>query len=391
MRMIKKVIIGLGIIVFIGAITFYTTDIFKPANSATANQETYTVSIGSIESVVTAQGTLEPKEYVDVGAQVSGNVDVLHVEIGDQVKKGDLIAEIDPDVYEAKVQADQARLKQLEAQKAQQEALLKQAQRKYDRNAKLFETKAVSKEVLEDSEIDLDVAKANMMSLDAQIEEANSTLEGDQANLSYTKIYTPMDGTVVSQSVQEGQTINANQTAPVIVQVANLDIMTAKGEVAEADVMKLSEGMPMYFTTLGSGVRKWEGKTRQILPTPEEINDVVLYNVLVDVDNADHSLLPGMTTQMFFVLEQAKDIPLIPMSALGQRLKDQDTQNGDAYSVKVMTQKGIEERTVIVGLTNRTEAAVIDGLQVGDIIIKNFKSVASSASSGGMRGRMARL
>lgn len=390
--MIKKVILGLGIIVLIVAALFYMTDIFQPANSATKNQETYTVSIGSIESVVTAQGTLEPKEYVDVGAQVSGNVDVLHVEIGDQVKKGDLIAEIDPDVYEAKVQADQARLKQLQAQKAQQQALLKQAQRKYDRNARLFETKAVSKEVLEDSEIDLDVAKANMMSLEAQIEEANSTLEGDQANLSYTKIYTPMDGTVVSQSVQEGQTINANQTAPVIVQVANLDIMTAKGEVAEADVMKLSEGMPMYFTTLGSGARKWEGQTRQILPTPEEINDVVLYNVLVDVDNADHSLLPGMTTQMFFVLKQAKDVPLIPMSALGQRINNQDAQNGNAYSVKVITPKGIEERTIIIGLTNRTEAAVIDGLEVGDTIVKNFKSATTSTTaSGGMRGRMARL
>lgn len=168
------------------------------------------VKTGSIQSIVTAQGTLEPKDYVDVGAQVSGEIVKLHAEIGDTVKAGDLIAEIDPDVYEAKVKSSEAQLKMLAAQKAQQEALIKQAQWKFERNEKLYKDKAVSKETLEDAEIGLDVAKANLLSLEAQIEQAGSSLDEDKTNLNYTKIYAPMDGTVVDQAVEEGETINAN-------------------------------------------------------------------------------------------------------------------------------------------------------------------------------------
>ncbi|MGN7438946.1 MAG: efflux RND transporter periplasmic adaptor subunit [Alcanivorax sp.] len=353
------------------------------ASSGTTSGNLSIVKIGSIQSLVTAQGTLEPKDYVDVGAQVSGEVIKLHVEIGDRVKAGDLIAEIDSDVYEAQVKYTKAQLKMLAAQKAQQEALIKQAQRKYERNERLYNERAVSKETFEDSEIDLDVAKASLMSLEAQIEQAQSSLEEDETNLNYTKIYTPMDGTVVDQSVEEGETINANQTTPTIVQIANMDIMTAKAEVAEADVMKLKEGMKMYFTTLGSGDRRWEGETRQILPTPEEINDVVLYNVLVDVANDDHTLLPGMTTQMFFVLESAVDVPLIPIAALGKRVNSENLDAGQAYTVNIEGKSGIEERTVIVGLTDRTQAAVISGVEVGEKIITVSKSSSSEKKRNG--------
>lgn len=337
------------------------------------------VDLGSVTTLVTAQGTLEPKDYVDVGAQVSGLVKKMHVEIGDTVKIGDLIAEIDPDVYESQVRADEAKLNQLKAQKAEQEALIKQAKWKLDRNQRLYKEKAVSKEVLEDAEITLDIAKASLLSIEAQIDEAESTLEGDNTNLGYTKIYSPMDGTVVDQSVQEGQTINSNQTTPTIVQVANLDVMTAKAEVAEADVMKLKKGLYMYFKTLGSGDRQWEGKVRQILPTPEEINDVVLYNVLVDVSNEDRSLLPGMTTQMFFVLARAENVPVIPASALGRRIKEADTDKGQAYQVGIVGKGGVSEtRVVVVSLSDRTKAAIAEGLEVGEQVLK--KAVVKESS-----------
>ena len=340
------------------------------------------VEIGNIQSVVTAQGTLEPKDYVDVGAQVSGEIIKMHVEIGDLVKTGDLIAEIDPDVYEAQVKSSEAQLKQLAAQKLQQEALVKQATWKFQRNKKLYDDKAVSKEALEDSEIDLEVSKATLLALEAQIEQAQSSLDEDKTNLNYTKIYAPMNGTVVDQSVEEGETINANQTTPTIVQVANLDIMTAKAEVAEADIMKLSQGTPMYFTTLGSGDRRWKGMTRQILPTPEEINDVVLYNVLVDVQNDDHVLLPGMTTQMFFVLESAQNVPLIPLNALGRPVKDQNTDVTQAYEIQVEGNAGEEVRIVHVGLMNRAMAAVIKGLDAGESVIVKTKSEESTERPG---------
>lgn len=345
------------------------------------------VEIGTLESVVTAQGALEPKEYVDVGAQVSGVVEDLHVEIGDSVKAGDLIAEIDSDVYEAQVKSSEAELKVLEAQKSEQQSLVRQAQQKYTRNKNLLKDRAISQEAYQDTETALSVAKAKLVSLDAQIEKAQSSLEANKTNLNYTKIYSPMDGTVVSQSVKEGQTINANQTAPVIVQVANLSVMTAKAQVAEADISKLSVDMPVYFTTLGSRDRRWSGRVRQILPTPENINDVVLYNVLVDAENEDGRLMTDMTAQMFFVLGIAEDVPLIPAAALQKRVPQQDTPDGQAYEVQVPAAKGSETRTVVIGLSDRSKAQVISGLNVGEQVV-----LPSSASpqANNMR-RMGRL
>lgn len=143
--------------------------------------------------------------------------------------------------------------------------------------------------------------------------------------------------------------------------------------------MKLKDGMDVYFTTLGSGDRRWEGHIRQILPTPEEINDVVLYNVLVDVSNEDHSLLPGMTTQMFFVLAAAENVPIIPASALGRRMKEADTDKGQAYQVQVMGRAGIETRIVIIGLSDRTQAAVVEGLEIGERVVLSVKAQSSES------------
>ena len=370
----KKTIIFLILAATVGAGLWLARDTIAPPKAA---QTTIEITRGSIESVVTAQGKLEAKDYVDVGAQVSGLVVNLAVEVGDTVKEGELIAEIDPDVYEAQVKGEEARLRTLQAQRDEQQALMVQAEQKLARNQKLMKTKAISIEVLEDAQTNFDVASAKLKSLDAQIEEAQSSLDGSRTNLSYTKIYSPMTGTVVSQSVKQGQTINANQTAPVIVQVAKLDVMTAKAQVAEADVPKLSVGMPVYFTTLGAGERKWEGSVRQILPTPETINDVVLYNVLVDVANTDGQLMTGMTAQIFFIAARADDVPLVPVSALTKRKPDADTADGKAYDVTVSKAKGTETRTVLVGVSDRTQAAVISGLNAGDRIV-----VASPTSSG---------
>jgi len=377
----KRIIYLIVVLVVLGA-AWSAWSYFKSDAASDTAGKSAEVKLGSIQSIVTAQGTLQPRYYVDVGAQISGTVEVMHVDIGDHVKTGDLIAEIDPDIYEAQVRATEARLNQLQAQKTEQEALIKQAEWKYERYRNLYNDQAVSKEVMQDTEISLEVAKAKLLSLEAQIQETQSQLDGEKANLNYTKIYAPMDGTIVNQLVQEGQTINANQTTPTIVQVANLDIMTAKAEVAEADVMKLHVDVPMYFTTLGSGGRRWEGKVRQILPTPEEINDVVLYSVLVDVGNEDHVLLPGMTTQTFFVLATAENVPIIPISALGNRVPEEDNERGQAYQVQVMTHSGPVTKTVIIGLSDRTQAEVVDGLSVGDRVVENVKAPLQGEGQG---------
>lgn len=341
---------------------------------------------GNIEEVVTAQGKLEPKEYVDVGAQVSGQLKKLHVEIGDDVKKGDLLAEIDPKIFQTKVDASRAELKTLEAQLLQQQAQVILAKQIEQRNERLIKSKAISTEALEDSQTNLKVAIAGEASLKAQVEAARSTLEGNETSLSYAQIYAPMDGTITTQPAREGQTLNANQTAPLIMQVANLDIMTVRAQVAEADVMRLNPDMPVYFTTLGSTERRWQGKVRQILPSPEVINDVVLYNALVDVENKDRQLMNGMSTQMFFVLGSAKNVPLIPVPALGKRLPDKDDKTGQAYKVRVKTERGVAEKIIHIGRMNRTIAEVREGLSEGDEVAVPQPAQKPKRPGGGMPG-----
>lgn len=327
------------------------------------------VTTGDIEDVVTAQGKLEPKTYVDVGAQVSGQLKILAVELGQVVKTGDLIAEIDPQIYRTQVAADEARLKTLKAQRAEQQANLSLANLILNRNKKLIKDKAVSQQVFEESQTSVNVAKAKLASLEAQVEESESTLEGNKTKLNFTQIYAPMDGTVTVQTARQGETLNANQTTPTIVQLADLDVMTVRAQVAEADITKIKDQMPVYFTTLGAKNRRWEGKVRQILPTPETINDVVLYNVLVDVNNEDRQLMTNMSTQMFFVLNNAKNVTLIPVTALGKRLEDTDNETGDAYQIRVSRNGTIKEETIRIGMMTRNQAEVRDGLKPGDKVV----------------------
>ncbi|MBI1216386.1 MAG: efflux RND transporter periplasmic adaptor subunit [Alphaproteobacteria bacterium] len=358
---------------------------------AQAAPQVVTVTKGDLEQLVTAQGKLEPKTSVDVGVQVSGQIKKLYVELGDDVKKGDPIADIDPQVYLSKVEADKARVKTLQAQIVQQEAQVKLAQQQFARNEKLLKTSAVSQDAYDSADTALKVAKAQKDALEAQLEEEQSTLSGDQANLGYAKIYAPMDGTVVVADIKEGQTVNAVQSAPTIVQLADLDTMTVEAQVAEADIMSIKPGMEVYFTTLGAQGRRWTGAVRQILPTPEVINEVVLYDVLVDVDNKDRQLMSGMSTQTFFVLGRAKDAPLIPVAALGKRMAKKDTKAGMAYRVYVAAPGGKkpEARVIHIGLQDRAMAEVKDGLKPGDKIYLEAPQSDSATAGGahhGMRG-----
>jgi membrane fusion protein, macrolide-specific efflux system len=350
------------------------------------------VTRGDIEEIVTSQGKLEPKQYVDVGSQVSGQLQKLHVAIGDEVKAGDLIAEIDPRLYEAHVDADQAKLKTLEAQRRQQEAQVAQARQTLKRNEGLKKSSAISEQVYEDAMTAVKIAEAQLLSVEAQIEEANSALDGDKVNLTYTRIYAPMAGTVVLQDMREGQTLNANQSAPRIVQLADLDTMTVRAQVAEADIMRLKPGMAVYFKTLGSGERRWNGTVRQVLPSPEVVNDVVLYNVLVDVPNADRQLMTGMSTQIFFVLGTAKDVPLMPTAALIRRATSAPPADGEAYQVRVRDGAGASEKIVYVGLMDRTRAEVKSGLELGEEVLVPTPRGQTEGSGGRSRGpRMPRL
>lgn len=362
------------------------------ANNNDVVQQTTVVKRGSIENSIGSLGTLEPKEYVDVGTQVSGLLNRLLVEIGDTVEKGQLLAEIDPTVYESRVRNTRSTLTNLEAQLALQKAELELAKARAQRNNNLFEANAVSRDTMMASQTAVDVSEARIRSILAQREAAEASLDGDLANLGYTKIYAPMDGTIVDASAIEGQTINASQTAPTIVRIAKLDVMTVRAQVSEADVVKIKEDMPVYFTTLGMPTRRWHATVRKVLPTPEIVNNVVLYNVLVDVENIDRALMTSMTTQVFFVRERAEDTLVIPASALRtpppeilqnssgkQHTPSPETRpvgkgrgRPASHFVMVKNGKANEWRQVTLGVRTRTELEVLDGLREGEEVVTGF-------------------
>ncbi|MBS3963319.1 MAG: efflux RND transporter periplasmic adaptor subunit [Methylomonas sp.] len=332
-------------------------------------QETVTITLDDIEETVTSHGKLEPKEYVDVGAQVTGQLQKLYVEIGNDVTEGQLLAEIDPRLYVARVQANEANIRNLEAQRAGQQANIVFARQLFERNRELIKTNGVSEQDFQNSEFVFRQAVATADSISAQIEQVESTLRGDRANLSFTRIFAPIAGTVVQRTARLGQTLNANQTTPMILQLAKLDAMTVRAQVAEADITRIKLNMPVYFLTLGSGDRRWQATVRQILPSPETINNVVLYNVLVDVDNHDRQLMTGMSTQMFFLLGRAEKVPVIPVSALGRRRADLDDERGLAYEIHKQVDATSQPGIVHVGLQNRRFAEVRSGADVGDAIV----------------------
>jgi macrolide-specific efflux system membrane fusion protein len=332
---------------------------------------------GDLEETVSATGTLQPRDYVDVGTQVSGQLKVVHFEIGEVVKKGDLLAEIDPAVYLARVDANQAQLRHLQAQLAERQAQLKLAEQKAQRQANMMREGATTAEAVQTAQAELDSAKAQIDALRAQMQQVGSTLRGDQASLSYTKIHAPMSGTVVTQTAKAGQTLNANQSAPIVLRIADLSTMTVQTQVSEADVSRLRVGMPVYFTTLGAEGKRWHGTLRQVNPTPEVVNNVVLYNALFDVPNADGGLMTQMTAQVFFVVAEAKDAVIVPAAAVQRR-------DGRA-AVRVQTDEGsFERREVELGLVTRVAAEVRSGLEPGERV-----ATAGTAAPRGARAASA--
>ncbi len=353
--------------------------ILKTQHKPTTHQQFTKPIITNISQIITAQGKLEPKDYVDVGTQVSGQIKKIYFSIGDNVKKGDLIAQIDPLLYQAKVDASIANIKNLQAQLTQQQNNLSLTKKEYERSKILIKTSAISKQAVETATTNYLNTIATCDALLAQIDQAKSNLNLDRTNLSYTNIYAPISGTISTQPYKEGQTINSNQTAPTIMQIANLDILTIRAQIAEADIMNLTPNMKVTFSTLGDPDKTWQATIRQILPTPEIVNNVVLYNALSDVDNHNRNLMNGMSVQLFFQVKEATNALTIPANTLGQRIPEKDTANGKAYSIKIKQGDKIIEKIVLVDIITRTNAQIVSGLSKDDLIIlPNHKSSSSS-------------
>ncbi|WP_407729041.1 efflux RND transporter periplasmic adaptor subunit [Pseudomonas helleri] len=345
--------------------------------------DTVPITRGDIESSVTALGTLQPRQYVDVGAQASGQIRTIHVEVGDEVKEGQLLVEIDPSTQKAKLDASRYAVENLTAQLQEHRALHDLAKQKYQRQQNLAKGGATREEDIQSALAEVRTTQARIDMFQAQIRQAQASLRSDEAELGYTRIYAPMTGTVVALDAREGQTLNAQQQTPLILRIAKLSPMTVWAEVSEADIGHVKAGMPAYFTTLSGGNRRWNSTVRQILPVPPKpLNEasqgggspassgksgsarVVLYTVLLDVDNSDQALMAEMTTQVFFVADQAKDVLLAPIVAL------QGSTEGNRQSANVVSKNGkIEHRDIRTGISDRLRVQVLEGLNEGDHLL----------------------
>jgi macrolide-specific efflux system membrane fusion protein len=364
--------------------------LFNPFATTKPQIVTATVGRGDVEQTVLATGVLEPAKLVNVGAQASGQVQKLYVALGDTVKAGDPIADIDARTQNNTVQNAQASLSNVTAQRTAAQASLTEAQLSFSRTERLFNAGAASKADFDSAQARLASAQAQLAAANAQIRQANLSLNTAETNLGYTRIVAPMDGTIVAIVTEEGQTVNANQSAPTIVMLAQLDKMTVSAEISEADVQKVSEGQEVYFTTLGDSRTRHYAQLRTVAPAPESIESsssssssssasAVYYNGLFDVDNADGKLKTGMTAQVNIVLASAKDAITVPASAVERRGRDE-------HVVRVVAANGdIEERRVQVGIFTSVTSQITEGLKEGEKVVVAEVTAAQQGASDNQR------
>lgn len=294
---------------------------------------TTTVTRGNLEDSVLASGTLQARQLVNVGSQASGQVRRLYVRLGDTVQRGDLIAQIDSVTQQNSLRNAESSVANLQAQRAVSQANLELNQAQLGRYRALLRENAVSRSEYDSAASAVRVNRAQIAAFDAQIAQARNQINTASQNLGYTRITAPISGTVVAIVTEEGQTVNANQTAPTIVKLADLSTMTVEAQISEADVPRIRPGQPVYFTLLGDPDRRYEATLRAIEPASTTIksessststSQAVYYNALFDVPNTDGTLRIDMTAQVYVVLKSATNVLQIPLTALRYRPRPAD-------------------------------------------------------------------
>ncbi|WP_113632726.1 efflux RND transporter periplasmic adaptor subunit [Pectobacterium peruviense] len=371
----RRTTIAIGLIV-----TAVLIHLFFNKPSPAPNALTAAAEIADLEQTVLADGEIEAQKQVSVGAQASGQIKALHVELGDKVKKGQLIAEIDDLTQQDTLKNGEAALKNVQAQRAAKLAELRNNELSWQRQQMLVKRGVGVQADYDSAKATLDATRANIDALDAQIVQAQITVNTAKVNLGYTQIRSPMDGTVVAIPVEAGQTVNAIQTTPTIAKVANLDTMTIKVKISEADVVKVKTGMPVWFSILGEPNKRYEATLSSIEPAPDSINTdttttssstsssssssstAIYYNGQFDVKNPDGVLRISMTAQVYILLSSVKNAIVVPATALTLR-------NGMWYVQVVNANKKIESRLVTLGLNDNVRTQIRSGLSVGEQVV----------------------
>jgi macrolide-specific efflux system membrane fusion protein len=386
----RKLFVWIAVVVVVaGGAAFAGLRYWAPSQAA-VEPPTVIVERGDIEQTVLASGALEANSVTSVGAEVSGTIETLSVKLGDVVKKGDPIAQIDSVNQENAVKSAEASLANMKAQLSAKQADLKTAQAAVDRSDKLAAQNLLSDADMMTAQATLASAQAAIAGLEAQISQSELAVDSAKLDLERTKITAPVDGTVVAVLVTQGQSVNASQTAPTIVKIADLDTMLIKAQISEADITRVQPGQSATFTILGDPKTRINATLLSIDPAPNAIttsdtglsdsDNAVYYNGIFSVANPDHRLRIAMTAQVTIVIQHKKGVLTLPASALGTAGRDGLYRVG-VFDPATNTTRMAE---VSVGLNNNITAEITEGLSEGDRVVAGSSTLSTrSGTSGG--------
>ncbi|MEK6806949.1 MAG: efflux RND transporter periplasmic adaptor subunit [Pseudomonadota bacterium] len=379
----QKILRWLLLIALAGGVAAFAYTRQAGKNGDELSYSTVKVERGPLTARVTATGTLSALITVQVGSQVSGRIQSLHADFNSKVKKGEVIARLDPQLFDAAVQSAQANLAAAEGNLARAKALATDAERQAQRAQEVFAQKLISQAERDTAQANAESARASVASSEGAVAQAKAALYQAKINLAYTVITSPTSGVVISRNVDVGQTVAAALQAPTLFTIAeDLRKMQVHTSVAESDVGKLTEGMEASFTVDAYPSERFRGAVSQVRNAPQILQNVVTYDAVIDVDNADLRLKPGMTANVNFVYAKRDDALLAPNAALRFRppadlMKTGGTpapKRGDgpanARTLWVLRETQPVPVQVEVGVSDGSQTEITGGeLQAGDSLI----------------------
>ncbi len=375
----KKIVIGAVILVVITVTSIVLgLTVFNRNNGNNSKYKKEAVDRGNIEALVVTTGSLNPVTIVDVGSQVSGEIEKINVDFNSQVKEGQVIAQIEQSQFLSRVSQEEANYQSAVASLEKAKVTFDNLQKKYERAMSLFEKDLLSYEEKESIETNYYGAKSDIQSAEARLAQAKSQLETSKVNLTYTIIKSPIDGVVINRNINVGQTVAASFQAPVLFQIANdLTKMQVECSVDEADIGKVAEGQQVRFTVDAFPDENFRGVVKQVRYSPEIVQNVVTYTTIVEVDNPEMKLRPGMTATVSIVTGQALNAMRVPNAAL------RFTPNFSQEEMRALMAKMKEERS------SQRGAASPEGApgQKRDFSRQDSQRTGSGQQQSGMRGQ----
>lgn len=360
----KKYLI-IAVIVLIAVLLLLTC--FKKSS---VKYQTQPATLDSITQYVEASGTIKPINTIEVGTQVSGTVYKIYVDYNSIVKKGDLLAELDPSLFQANVDQSSAKLNNAKASLAKTKATLAYKQNNYQRYKHLYQKNYVSKDDVELAQSNYLQAKAEYEAAKSEVSAAQASLDNNLTNLRYSKITSPVDGTVISRAVDVGQTVAASFNTPTLFEVAkDLTKMQIETSVSEADIGKIKVGQIANYTLDGYQDRVFKGEVTQVRLASTTTNNVVTYTVIVSVDNTEGLVIPGMSANVSIITGVAKDVLCVANRAL-KFTPDKDGKKYEKQGVWVQTKSGLKRFDVELGMSDDNKTQIISNeIKKGDKVV----------------------